>query len=298
MKLVEKVKRVWRNPRQYVDYLLTIWLSPLFPDRMYIKLLSKFRFGKSFDLEHPKTFNEKLNWIKLHDRKPVYTRMADKLTAKQFAAEHIGQEYIVPLYGSWNSVEEIDFDSLPEKCMLKANGDSCGRYVYEKKKGVDMKELQKKLQSAYPFNYYYQSREWPYKNIPRKILAEKFIGNDGQVITDLKWWCFNGKPKIFEITCKEGDVHETFYDEDFKPFMMNHNIPRHVPEFEKPEPFDLTKELAAKLAKDTYFLRCDFMYVKGKVWFAEMTFFDWGGFRPFQGDWDEVMGNYIQLPIE
>ncbi len=159
MELLAKFKRFVKNPRPYFMELLTIWLSPLFPDRMYIKLLSKIRCGYSFNLDNPKTFNEKLNWIKLNDRKPVYTTMADKYLAKEFARERIGDEYIVPLYGVWDKVEDIDFASLPEKCMIKSNADSCGRYVYAKGgAGVNIDAIKKMLESPYPFNYYYQSR--------------------------------------------------------------------------------------------------------------------------------------------
>ncbi len=277
--------------------LLTIWLSPLFTDRCYIRLLSKIRCGYVFDLKHPRTFNEKLNWIKINNRNPLYTRMADKYQAKEYARECIGDEYIVPLYGVWDRVEDIDFSALPVPCMLKSNADSCGRIVYRGGQ-MNASSIKKKLESQYPFNYYWQSREWPYKNIKRKIIAEQFLDNGGEIITDYKFWCFGGEPKIVYMTCKEGKVFENFYDMDFQPVSIDHGFPRRVPEFEKPAQFEMMKELAAKLSQGIPFVRVDFMMVQGRIWFGECTFFDWGGFQPFGGDWDEKLGAWIKLPIE
>ena len=143
--LFQKFLRFCRNPKPYVEYLLIIWLSPLFPDRLYMKILSKIRCGYRCDLEHPKTFNEKLNWIKLNDRKPIYTKMADKLTAKEFAAQRIGQDYIVPLYGSWERVEDIDFDKLPNQFVLKCSHSSGDVVICKDKAVFDIETARKRI---------------------------------------------------------------------------------------------------------------------------------------------------------
>ena len=283
------------NFNKITKFLLCNCLAPLFPDVLYMHIKSKLYCGYKFNLNTPKTFNEKINWLKLHDRKPIYTTMVDKYKAKEFVGKIIGQEYIVPLIGVWNSVNDIDFDLLPKKCMLKANYDSGGTSVYERGK-TDISTLKSKLQGSKSFNYYYRSREWPYKNVEHKIIAEEFLDNGGQIIYDYKFWCFNGVPKVVYVTCKSGKIFENFYDMDFNVLDIDHGFQRHYPEFEKPEYFELMKILATQLSKNIPFVRCDFMPVNGKIYFGECTFFDWGGFRPFGGDWDKKLGELLILP--
>lgn len=295
MDIIANIKKGIKNPRKLATVILCDYLAPLFPDRIYIRLKSLLRCGYSFNLDTPTSFNEKLNWLKLHDRRTVYTTMVDKYRAKDYVGSIIGREYIVPLIGVWNKVDDIDFDSLPEKCMLKANFDSGGIVVFERGR-TDIKMIKQKLTGSQSFNYYYRSREWPYRNVERKIIAEEFLDNDGQMIYDYKFWCFNGVPKIVYVTCKGKEIFENFYDQDFNILNIDHGFPRHLPEFTKPECFELMKSLAAQLSKGIPFVRCDFMPIKGKVYFGECTFYDWGGFRPFGGDWDTTIGDLLILP--
>lgn len=266
-----------------------------FSDETYIKLKSLLCVGYKYDLKQPKTFNEKMNWLKLHDHNPQYTIMADKYLAKRFVADKIGERYVVPLIDSWKSSQEINFSSLPEKCVLKSNYNSGGIVFYRRGETDENKARNILDGKVERYNYYYQSREWPYKNIPKTIFAEQYIETNGAGIDDYKFWCFNGEPKIMYVTCKFRDVFENFYDMEFNPIFIDHGYPRHTPEFTKPEQFDDMVRCARILSKDIPFVRIDFFLANGQMYFGECTFFDWGGFRKFGGDWDEKLGQYLQI---
>lgn len=279
--------------------ILRNYLSPIFSDRKYIKIMSKLRCGYEFNLDNPRTFNEKLNWLKINNRDPRYTIMADKYNAKEYVASIIGEEYVLPVIASWKKSDDIDFTRLPDKCMIKSNYNSGGVVKYIK--GQTNEDFVKhKLRGRFEFiNFYYKSREWPYKNIKKVIFAEPMLDiPEGGVLDDYKFWCFNGEPRIMYVTCKSSHVFENFYDMDFNPIPIDHGFKRRTPEFERPEAFETMKMLARKLSTGIPFLRVDFFYVNGKVYFAENTFFDWGGFQPFAGDWDEKLGELLILPNE
>lgn len=296
------IKRVFKaisNPNLLADYILCNYLAPIFSDYTYIKLKSKIRFGKSFDLKNPITFNEKMNWLKLNDRNPNYSNLVDKLKVKEYVANLIGEQYVVPLIAEWDNVKEIDFTKLPDICVLKTNQDSGGAIIY--KKGIsNQKEILKKLNSRmHLFNYYYYSREYPYKGVKKKIFAEQFLdnGKDDKLINDYKFWCFNGEPKIMYITVKSSVIYENFYDMEFKPLYIKHGKTRRVPEFSKPNSFEEMKRLATILSENIPFVRVDFYYVNDRIYFGEYTFFDWGGFKPFEENWDEKIGDLLELPL-
>lgn len=287
------------HPNLLAQYLLVNYFAPLFSDKSFIKLKSKLIFGKSFDLDNPITFNEKMNWLKLNDRNPSYSNLVDKLKVKEHVAKLIGNEFVVPLISKWDRIEEIDFSNLPDKCVLKTNQDSGGAIIYEKGKS-NYKMILKQLNNRmHLFNYYYYSREFPYKGVVKKIFAEQFLdnGNEIDLLNDYKFWCFNGEPKIMYVTVKSSSIYENFYDMEFNPIQIKHGSPRRVPEFEKPKDFEKMKELASILSKDIPFVRVDFFYVRDKIYFGEYTFFDWGGFKPFEDNWDIKIGEHLKLPV-
>ena len=292
---MEKVKKAIRNPKSILIFLV-IKMSYLFSDALYLKLLYKLKFDRKLDLKSPKTFNEKLNWLKLNDHNPRYTIMADKYLVKDYVASIIGEEYVVPCYGVWDSVDDIKIKTLPKKFVLKANHDSSGAYIV--KNGIIPEYVKEKYRKLLKRNYFYFRREWVYKNISPKILAEEcLIGEDGEIIKDYKFLCFNGIPRLMYCTNKSTNIFENYYDMDFNPVNIRHGFRRQVPEFEKPEKFDLMKELAAKLSKDIPVVRVDFFYIDNKVYFAEYTFYDWAGLRPFDDyEWDKKLGEWIVLP--
>lgn len=295
MSIFNSLLKIWHQPACKKTIL---WVASMVPDRTYVKLTAKGKLGYSINLEHPQTFNEKLNWLKLYGRNPLYTRMADKYEAKKIVAERIGEQYVVRNLGCWQSFDDIDFSQLPDQFVLKCTHDSGGAYICRDKSTFDRAETRKKLNLAMSMNYFYACREWPYKNIPHRIIADELLDDhSGRVLNDYKFWCFNGEPKYMYCTVKSSNVYENFYDMDFNPVDINHGFPRRQPEFERPEAFDLMKQLAGKLSQGVPFVRVDFFYVDGKVYFGEFTFFDWAGLQPFNSyQQDLELGKLIQIP--
>ena len=270
------------------------WMS----DEQFLKIIYKLALGKKLDLDNPITFNEKLNWLKLNDRNPQYSLLADKYEVKKIVAEKIGQEYVVPCYGAWDKFEDIDFDSLPEAFVLKANHDSSGATICKEKSKIDKQLLSQHFQRLLSRNYFYVgAREWPYKNIKPQILAEKLLeDSSGGRLRDYKFWCFNGEPLYMYCTVKGGDVYENFFDMNFNPVDISHGFRRLAPEPAKPHNFELMKQLAAQLSSGIPFVRIDFFEVNDKVYFGEYTFYDWGGLKPFVDyQQDMHLGSLINL---
>lgn len=273
--------------------------APLWPDRLYIETVYKRINHVSLNLDSPQTFNEKLNWLKLYNQNPLYTKLADKYLAKEYVAGVIGEEYVVRNYGVWKTFDEIDFDSLPDRFILKATHDSGGVTICRDKSQLDMLALKIKFDRILKTNYFYKLREWVYKNAEPKIIADELLDDhSGHELTDYKFWCFNGEAKIMYITNKGENIYENFYDMDYTPIDINHGYPRRFPEYTKPQNFELMKSLAAKLSKDIPFVRVDFFDIDGKVYFGEFTFYDWAGMKSFVSkDWDKLLGDWIKLPI-
>lgn len=274
-------------------------ISFFFDDVIYLKLLYRIRIGEWPDLKSPKTFNEKLNWLKLHQHNPILTTMADKYAVKKYVAERVGDEYVVPCYGIWERFEDIDFSKLPEQFVLKGTHDSGGAFICKDKRTFDYKKVGAQLNKNMKRDFFLAGREWPYKNIPHRIIADKMLDDhSGRELRDYKFWCFNGVPKYMYITNKGKVIEENFYDMDFNVVDINHGFPRTQPEYSKPEGFETMKDLAAKLSTGMPFVRVDFFMVDGKVYFGEFTFFDWGGDRAFATrDQDLELGKLIDLTI-
>lgn len=295
MKLFNILLHIWHQP---VFKRTILFFASLVPDKIYIQMTAKGKLGYSINLNNPLTFNEKLNWLKLYNRNPLYTRMADKYEAKGIVAERIGSQYVVRNLGCWQSFDDIDFDALPDRFVLKCTHDSSGAIVCRDKSTFDKNTARKRINLSLSMNYFYACREWPYKNIQPRIIADELLDDhSGKELNDYKFWCFNGVPKYMYCTVKSNDVYENFYDMDFKPVDINHGFRRRKPEFERPEDFNLMKELASKLSKGLPFVRVDFFYVAGRVYFGEYTFFDWAGLQPFRSrQQDMELGELIELP--
>jgi len=295
MKLFNILLHIWHQP---VFKRTILFFASLVPDKIYIQMTAKGKLGYSINLDNPLTFNEKLNWLKLYNRNPLYTRMADKYEAKGIVAERIGSQYVVRNLGCWQSFDDIDFDALPDRFVLKCTHDSSGAIVCRDKSTFDKNTARKRINLSLSMNYFYACREWPYKNIQPRIIADELLDDhSGKELNDYKFWCFNGVPKYMYCTVKSNDVYENFYDMDFKPVDINHGFRRRKPEFERPEDFNLMKELASKLSKGLPFVRVDFFYVAGRVYFGEYTFFDWAGLQPFRSrQQDMELGELIELP--
>lgn len=298
MKLYKKLGKLIKNPKIILSVLLQKNAHRIKNDELYLKMIFRLSLGYKLDLKKPRTFNEKLNWLKLYYHNPLMSILADKYKVKEYVRNKIGNEYVVPNYGVWDSFDDIDLNILPDQFVLKTTNDSLGVIVCKDKQSFDKETAKRHLEKGLQWNYYYSWREWGYKYVERRVIADKYLDDGtGQQLRDYKFWCFNGKPQYMYCTIKGENVYENFYDMDFKAVDINHGFPRHQPEFEKPADFELMKQLAAKLSADLPFVRIDFFYVQGHVYFGEFTFYDWAGINPFERyETDLELGNLLTLP--
>lgn len=270
------------------------------PDNLYLKLQYRLTFDKKLDLKNPKTFNEKLQWLKLYNRKSIYTTMVDKFASKKFFSERLGEEYVVPsLGGPWYSFDEIDFDTLPEKFVLKTNHDSGGVMLCRDKETFDKEKARAFFEKHLKINYYWSAREWPYKNIKPCIFAEQFLEDgSGDAIYDYKFFCFNGVPKIMYLSRDRSETPRTdFFDMEYNHLDMRMKDPNSDVLPEKPSRFEEMKFLAAKLSSGIPHVRVDFYMIGSHLYVGEMTFFHCGGFVSVKPEsWNLEMGNWISLP--
>lgn len=269
-------------------------------DEKYLKKLYMANFGKELDLENPKTFNEKLQWLKLYDRKPEYTMMVDKYRVREYISEKLGEEYLIPLLGVWDDPEEIDFDKLPNQFVLKCNHNSgLGMCICKDKSKLDIKKVKAELKKGLKENFYLRGREWPYKDVPRKIICEKYmVDESGYELKDYKIFCFNGEPKaLFVATDRMTDTKFDFFDVEFNHLPFTNGHPNAEKEIAKPQNLDEMLKVASVLSKGIPQVRIDLYNVNGKILFGEMTFSHWSGMVPFEPNkWDERFGEWIVLP--
>ena len=258
--------------------------------------------GGDLDLENPKTFNEKLQWLKLYNRKPEYTMMVDKYRVREYIAQTLGEEYLIPLLGVWDDPDDIDFDALPNQFVLKCNHNSgLGMCICKDKSRLNIAKVKAGLRKGLAQDYYLTSREWPYKDVPRKIIAEKYMEDDSSTgeLADYKVLCFNGEPKLVEIHHgRFAGIHtQDFYDTDWnKTDFEQPDDPLSDEVMEKPPFADEMFRLTRDLAKDIPHVRVDWFYTQKRLYFGEITFFDGAGFVPFVGNQDEIIGEWIELP--
>lgn len=284
--------------------LLVENLSPLFSDKRYLKMVFKYRMGYKLDLQNPKTFSEKLQWLKLYDRKPLYTKLVDKHEVKAYVAERVGAKYVIPELGLWNTVEEIDWEKLPNSFVLKTThgGGNSGVVVCKDKEKLDKEATKRKLNESMKQDLYKDSREWPYKNVPKRILAEEYVEDAAtQELRDYKFFCFDGKVNFLFVGSerqKRGeDVKFDFFDKDYNHLVLRQGHPNSKVLPAKPSCFEEMKDVAAKLSKGIPHVRVDLYEANGQVLFGELTFYHFGGFVPFEpAKWDEEFGNMIILP--
>lgn len=270
-------------------------------DKTYLQCKWWVNNGKKLDLENPVTFNEKLQWLKLYNRNPMYTTMVDKYEAKKYVANIISDEHIIPTLGIYDSVEDIDFDSLPNQFVLKCTHDSGGIVICQDKTQLNRKEAIKKLRKGLKSNFYWTNREWPYKNVTPRIIAEKYMTNGDGELRDYKFFCFDGVPRVMFIASdrfnKEEETKFDFFDMEFNHLPFRNGHPNATRPIERPAEFDEMRMLASKLSKGIPQVRVDFYDVNGQIYFGEMTFFHWSGFVKFDPEeWDYKIGEMIELP--
>ncbi len=270
------------------------------PDKEYLEKKFYVTMGYPLDLNNPQTFNEKLQWLKLYDRKPEYTMMVDKYKVREYIKEKLGEEYLIPLLGVWDKAEDIDFDKLPNQFVLKCNHNSgLGMYICKDKSKLTQKEIKvirKNLIKGLQQDYYLTGREWPYKNVPRKIIAEKYMEDETGQLRDYKFYCFNGEPKIIMINSDReiGKTKADYFDMDFNWIDLKWGYEHALIKPSKPINFKKMKELAVVLSKNIPELRVDFYEVNNKIYFGELTFFDGSGFDKIEPkEWDKKIGDWI-----
>lgn len=276
-------------------------LALVVPDRWFVALKFRKNLGRWPDLRNPKTFNEKLNWLKLHDHNPLYTTMVDKYEAKRYVASIIGEEYIIPTLGVWERAEDIDFDSLPDKFVLKATHDSGRVIICRDKSKLDRAQAVADMRASLKRNFYAVTREWPYKNVKPRIIAETLLETtDGEDLKDYKFFCFNGRVEFMKIDFDRDTFHRAnYYDRKFE--LLDISEKRSCPSdpsrcFERPLQFDLMIRLAEQLAVGIPFLRVDFYNIGESVYWGETTFFPDSGMGQLSPDGvDESLGALVHL---
>lgn len=272
-------------------------------DKKYLTLMGKLRLGVKIDLEKPKTFSEKIQWLKLYDRNPDYIKMVDKYEAKQYVSGIIGGEYIIPTLGIYNDFEEIDFDKLPDQFVMKPTHTSGDIFICKDKNKIQYEELKNTVHKWLKRNYYILNKEWPYKNIKPRIIIEKYMKDPQQEdLKDYKFMCFNGKVKCSFVCSNrnaEGGLKVDFYDLDWNKMPFSRYYPNSDKEIEKPINYHEMIRLSEKLANGIPFVRVDFYEIGGKIFFGEMTFYPGAGFEKFEPErYDRILGDMLELPKE
>jgi hypothetical protein len=270
-------------------------------DRTYLKLIYWLRMGKALNLKNPQTFNEKLQWLKLYDRRPEYTTMVDKYQAKKYVADRIGEEYIIPTFGVWDKFEDIDFGSLPNEFVLKSTHDSGGVVIVRDKSKMDIAAARKKINTSLNKNYFWGGREWPYKNIKPRIICEKYMVSEcGSELIDYKFYCFHGEPKVIQVISERNNGHYYIdhYDLEWNKFIIpRKNYSKDPVAQDKPKDLDEMISISRELSKNIPFARIDLYNTESGISFGEITFFPVSGFIDFSDQQtDYLLGSWLRLP--
>lgn len=265
-----------------------------------MRYLRKMR--KWLDFDNPRTFNEKLQWLKAYDHNPMYTDIVDKYAVKAIIADKLGPEYLIPTLAIYDSPSDIEWDNLPNRFVLKCTHDSGGVVVCQDKASLDKEAALRKLWKHYRRNYYYNKREWPYKNIKPRILAEQYMEDrqgDGE-LKDYKFFCFDGEPKLLFVASDRHRKTETkfdFFDMDYNHLPIRNGHPNSDVPPAKPATFEQMKEIAAKLSEGFPHVRVDLYEIEGRIYFGELTLYHYSGTTPFEpASWDEKLGDWLKLP--
>ena len=273
------------------------------PDEEFLRKKYKHQLHKDLNLDNPKDFNEKIQWLKLYNRNPEYVQMVDKVSVKDYIADRIGSEHIIPTLGVYDKYEDIDFDSLPDQFVIKCTHDSASTFVCSDKKTFDFKKARKKIKSSLKTNYAMLGREWPYYSVKPRIIIEKFmVDESGTELKDYKFFCFNGKVKCFSVDFNRFTNHRAnYYTPDFELLTLGKKLcpPDPDQKLDKPQHLDEMIRIAEQLSAGIPFLRVDLYNINGQIYFGELTLFPASGFSPFVTDeWDRTMGNWLTLPAK
>lgn len=272
-------------------------VARFFPDRLYLRMKYRLVFGERLDLRHPETLSGKIQWLKLYDRNPLYHTLADKCDVKDFVAGLIGEEHIIPTLGVWKRAEDIDFDSLPDRFVLKCTHDSGSAVICRGKSDFDVEAARAGLSAALKADFYKKDREWVYKGLEPRIIAEEYIGDDP---LDYKFFCFDGEPRyMFVASDRSSETEETkfdFFDMEFNRLDIVNGHPNSAAPLDRPEHWEEMKSLARTLSAGLRHVRVDLYEIDGQVYFGEYTFYHWGGFVPFgTPEQDKFAGSFLKI---
>lgn len=298
---IRMVKQFVLDPKVRFGYLTRAGFYNHMSDEEYLSRKYQLYFGQKLDLQNPQTFNEKLQWLKLYNRKPEYTVMVDKYKVREYIAQELGEEYLIPLLGVWDNPDEIDFDALPNQFVLKCNHNSgLGMCICKDKSELDISKVKVELRKGLKQDYYLTGREWPYKDVPRKIIAEKYMEDVSGDFKDYKFYCFNGEMKFVMINSDRNTSRPTradYFDRDFNWLDFTWGYSHAEVHPKKPEQFEKMVAIVEKLAKGLPHIRVDLYDCNGKIYFGELTFFDGSGFDKIEPlEWDYKIGKLLKLP--
>ena len=296
-----KIKKALLDP-YFSSSLVLNQIGRFVSDEQFVKWSYYLKFRKRLNLSNPQTYNEKLQWLKLYDRHEEYTQMVDKYEAKKYVASVIGEEYIIPTLGVYDSFDEINFDELPNQFVLKCTHNSGGIVICKDKQNLDIKKSRKLMNKWMKKNPFWSNREYPYKHVKPRIIAEQYMEDEsGYELKDYKFFCFDGDVKyIFVATDRGKEYEETkfdFFDMDWNHLPFTNGHPNNPEPIKKPENFEKMKALAHELSKGMPHVRVDLYNICGSIYFGELTFFHWSGMTPFvPEEWDYKFGECIKLP--
>ena len=301
---VDKILKYLKNPFLIYSFVASKGFTRLVPDETHLKLMYRAHIGRKPDLINPRTFNEKIQWLKLHNRNPDYVNLVDKYEVKKWVSEKIGSEYLASTYACWDSIADIDIAGLPKQFVLKTNHDCGGVVICRDRETFDIASAKLKLKKHLRTNYFWGGREWPYKGVKPLVFAEQFLGSEtsetgSSEFVDYKFMCFSGRVRcIFTCTGREsGDLRVDFFDNNWNhlPFQRHYSNADIIPS--APENLSFMLEAAEILAAGIPFVRVDFYEIESKPYFGEMTFYPGSGFEEFTPDyWDLKLGDWIELP--
>jgi len=273
------------------------------PDKLYLRLFYFATTGRMIHYRNPKGYNEKLQWLKIYDRHPEHSKLVDKLAVREHIAEVLGEEYLFPLLGYWKSFDEIDFSQLPDQFVLKCTHDSGSTKVIRDKTALGKQEidaLKEHFDRRLSHDFFYAGREFPYKGVPRFILAEQLMTYDDapeKSIEEFKFFCFNGEPQMtLVVTYHPTGLKYDFYDMEFNHLDVFNLHPNSDAPIEKPARFEEMRQIAAKLSQGMRFVRIDLYELNKRIYFGEYTFYHGGGFQLFHPEkWERQMGEWLDL---
>ncbi len=288
-----------KNPKTIFIPLAARDIFRWMTDEKFLKLSYFVRGKDKLDFTNPKRFNDKLQWLKVYDHNPLYTKLVDKCEVKGIVAEVIGNRYVIPTLSVYNSVEDIDFDVLPKQFVLKCTHGSKCNVICKDKDKLDIPLTKKRLSKWMKMNWFDYGREWPYKNVEHRIIAEKYMEDETGELRDYKVMCFEGIPRLIQIHIgRFGDKHtQDFYDTDWNKLDITQGSDMSDKTIPKIPCLDEMLELSRKLSKGIHQIRVDWYYIHGELFFGEMTFFDTSGYEEFEPDfWNYRLGEWINIP--